>query len=141
MEALRHSLVPPSGVASRARGTQTVTAPNVPIRVRSRWPWRWPDTGERAASALGSVSGALPRSTLAAKRSLQLGFEQFLDEGADAGAHPRLQRIKPVFAEKTLRRGRIPDRGCDICRHGVISAGTPTPVKRYETTLAASAAS
>src|SRR4029077_5457711 len=33
-----------SGGASRARGTQTVTAPNVPIRVRSRWPWRWPDT-------------------------------------------------------------------------------------------------
>src|SRR5205823_14697599 len=65
---------------------------------------------------------------LAAKRSLQLGFEQFLDEGADAGAHSCLQRIKPVFAEKTLRLGRTRDRGCDICRHGVISAGAPTPV-------------
>src|SRR3954468_25085870 len=133
MDALRHSLVPPSGVASRARGTQTVTAPNVPIRVRSRWPWRWPDTGERAASALGSVSGALPRSTLAAKRSLQLGFEQFLDEGADAGAHPRLQRIKPVLAEKKRRLSRLRGRGCDICRHGVISAGAPTPVMAWGT--------
>src|SRR5215203_4581487 len=68
------------------------------------------------------------RVTLAAQRSLQLGFEQLLDEGADAGAHPRLQRIKPVLAEKTLRLGRTRGRGCDICRHGVISAGAPTPV-------------
>src|SRR3982750_3950140 len=66
--------------------------------------------------------------TLAAERGFQLGFEQFLDEGADAGAHPRLQRIKPVFAEKTLRLGRTRSRGRDICRHGVISAGAPTPV-------------
>src|SRR3982751_6811917 len=49
--------------------------------------------------------------TLAAERGFQLGFEQFLDEGADAGAHPRLQRIKPVFAEKTLRLGRTRSRG------------------------------
>src|SRR4051812_2891682 len=105
MEALRHSVVPPSGVASRARGTQIVTAPNVPIRVRSRWPWRWPDTGERAASALGSVSGALLRSTLAVKRSLQLGFEQFLDEGADAGAHP-----PPPTDQTSPRREKAPSQ-------------------------------
>src|SRR5215211_7456130 len=66
--------------------------------------------------------------TLAAQRSVQLGFEQFLDEGPDAGAHPCLQRIKPVFAEKTLRLGRIRDRRCGLCGHGVISAGAPTPV-------------
>src|SRR5215203_2759551 len=66
--------------------------------------------------------------TLAAKRSLQFGFEQFLDEGSDAGAHPCLERIKPILAEKTLRLGRTRGRGCDICRHGVISAGAPTPV-------------
>src|SRR3954452_23324774 len=128
MEALRHSLVLPSGVASRARGTQTVTAPNVPIRVRSRWPWRWPDTGDRDASALGPFSGVLPRSTLAAKRRVQLGFEQVLDEGSDAGAPPRLERIKPILAEKTLRLDRTRGRGCDICCHGVISPGAPTPV-------------
>src|SRR5918993_4383754 len=70
---------------------------------------------------------------LASKRSVQLGFEQFLEEGADGGAPPRLQRIKPVFAEKTLRLGRIPNRGCDSCRHGVISTGAPTPVMARET--------
>src|SRR3954454_15269460 len=68
------------------------------------------------------------RVTLAAERGFQLGFEQFLDEGADAGAHSSLQRIKPVFAEKKLRLGRTRSRGRDICRHGVISAGAPTPV-------------
>src|SRR4051812_3141775 len=52
------------------------------------------------------------RVTLAAKRSLQLGFEQFLDEGADAGAPPRLQRIKPVLAEKKRRLSRL--RGGDM---------------------------
>src|SRR5215210_6892101 len=64
MVVLRHSWGPPSGVASRARGTRTVTAPNVPIRLRSRWPWRWPDTGDLTASALGPVSGVgfRPRS-------------------------------------------------------------------------------
>src|SRR3954449_5565973 len=72
------------------------------------------------------------RVTLAAKRSLQLGFEQFLDEGADAGAHPRLQRIKPVLAEKKRRLSRLRGRGCGICRHGVISAGAPTPVMAWE---------
>src|SRR5215210_8613867 len=66
--------------------------------------------------------------TLAAKRSVQFGFEQFLDEGSDAGAHPCLERIKPILAEKTLRLGRTRGRGCAICRHGVISAGAPTPV-------------
>src|SRR3954449_9586955 len=71
---------------------------------------------------------AAARVALAAERGLQLGFEQFLDEGADAGAHPGLQRIKPVFAEKTLRLGRTRGRGCDLCGHGVISAGAPTPV-------------
>src|SRR3954454_147720 len=71
------------------------------------------------------------RVTLAAKRSLQLGFEQFLDEGADAGAHPRLQRIKPVLAEKKRRLSRLRGRGCGICRHGVISAGAPTPVMSW----------
>src|SRR4051812_40220992 len=71
---------------------------------------------------------AAARVALAAERGLQLGFEQLLDEGADAGAHPGLQRIKPVFAEKTLRLGRTRGRGCDICGHGVISAGAPTPV-------------
>src|SRR6185295_4556546 len=73
------------------------------------------------------------RVTLAAERGFQLGFEQFLDEGPDAGAHPCLQRIKPVFAEKTLRLGRIRGWGCDICRHGVISAGAPTPVMARRT--------
>src|SRR4029453_4136072 len=68
------------------------------------------------------------RVALAAKRSLQLGFEQFLDEGSDAGAHPRLERIKPILAEEPLRLGRTHGRGCDICCHGVISAGAPTPV-------------
>src|SRR3954449_2456239 len=71
--------------------------------------------------------------TLAAKRSVQLGFEQFLDEGADAGAHPRLQRIKPVLAEKKRRLSRLRGRGCGICRHGVISAGAPTPVMAWGT--------
>src|SRR4051794_13248100 len=71
---------------------------------------------------------AAARVALAAERGFQLGFEQLLDEGADAGAHPGLQRIKPVFAEKTLRLGRTRGWGCDICRHGVISAGAPTPV-------------
>src|SRR3954468_4946451 len=64
MDALRHSVVPPSDVASRARGTQTVTAPNVPIRLRSRWPWRWPDTADRAASSPEPVSGVLRRAVL-----------------------------------------------------------------------------
>src|SRR3954453_21072997 len=99
MDALRHSVVPPSGVASRARGTQTVTAPNVPIRLRSRWPWRWPDTADRAASSPEPVSGVLRRVALAAERGLQLGFEQLLDEGSDTCPLPGLQRIKPVFAE------------------------------------------
>src|SRR4051794_30382342 len=120
MDALRHSVVPPSGVASRARGTQTVTAPNVPIRLRSRWPWRWPDTADRAARVVAGTGlrRAAARVALAAERGFQLGFEQLLDEGADAGAHPGLQRIKPVFAEKTLRLGRTRGWGCDICGHG-----------------------
>jgi hypothetical protein len=66
--------------------------------------------------------------TLAAQRSLQLGFEQFLDEGADAGAHPGLQRIKPGLAEAKRRLDRTRGWGCGICGHGVISAGAPTPV-------------
>ena len=49
--------------------------------------------------------------TRTAQRSLQLGFKQFLNEGSDAGAHPRLQRIKPVLAEKTLRLRRTPQPG------------------------------
>src|SRR4029434_681310 len=73
------------------------------------------------------------RVTLAAQRSLQLGFEQLLDEGADAGAHPSLQRIKPVLAEKKRRLSRLCGRGCGICRHGVISAGAPTPVMAWGT--------
>jgi hypothetical protein len=38
----RHSVVPPSSRASRARGTRTVSGPNVPITWRSRWPGRQP---------------------------------------------------------------------------------------------------
>ena len=39
-----------------------------------------------------------------------------------------LHRIKPVLAEKKRRLSRLRGRGCGICRHGVISAGAPTPV-------------
>ena len=46
--------------------------------------------------------------TLAAKRSLQLGF-------ADAGAHPCHQRVKPVVAEKKRRLDRTRGWRCDIC--------------------------
>src|SRR3954452_22428756 len=56
--------------------------------------------GARRFGAGLCLRGPASRVTLAAKRRLQLGFEQFLDEGADAGAHPGLQRIKPVLAEK-----------------------------------------
>src|SRR4029453_14874317 len=90
------------------------------------------DGPPRVAAGTGLRHRA-PLVALAAERGLQLGFEQLLDEGADARAHPGLQRIKPVFAEKTLRLGRTRGRGCDICRHGVISAGAPTPVMAWGT--------
>src|SRR3954453_19381785 len=134
MDALRHSVVPPSGVGSRPPGERSPRYANChgperpyqapfPMAVamaRHRRPRRVvAGTGLRRAAA---------RVALAAERGFQLGFEQLLDEGADAGAHPGLQRIKPVFAEKTLRLGRTRGWGCDICGHGVISAGAPTPV-------------
>src|SRR5215217_386485 len=128
MVVLRHSWVPPSGVASRARGTQTVTAPNVPIRLRAMAMAVARHRGPRRFGAGLCLGCSASLVALAAKRSVQLGFEQFLDEGPDAGAHPCLQRIKPVRAEKTLRLDRTRGRGCAICRHGVISAGAPTPV-------------
>src|SRR3954451_23189632 len=89
--------------------------------------------GARRFGAGLCLRGPASRVTLAAKRRLQLGFEQFLDEGADAGAHPSLQRIKPVLAEKKRRLSRLRGRGCDICRHGVISPGAPTLVMAWGT--------
>ena len=38
--ALAHSVVPPSGVASRARGIVIVVAPRLVVSVRARVPWR-----------------------------------------------------------------------------------------------------
>ena len=71
---------------------------------------------------------APPRVALARQRRLELRFQEFFDEGPDAGAHPSLQWVKPVRAEKKLRLGRTRDLRCGICRHGVISPGAPTPV-------------
>jgi hypothetical protein len=69
-----------------------------------------------------------PFVALAAECSIQLGFEQFFDEGADARAHARFERIEPILAEKAVHLGR----GCrvryDRACHGVNSAGVPTPV-------------
>src|SRR4051794_20046427 len=39
----------------------------------------------------------------------------------------------PVLAEKKRRLSRLRGRGCGICRHGVISAGAPTPVMAWGT--------
>ena len=65
---------------------------------------------------------------LAAERGIQLGFEQVLDEGADARAHARLEWIEPVLTEKGFCVGGACRVGYDRACHGVISAGVPTPV-------------
>ena len=69
-----------------------------------------------------------PFIALAAERGFQLGFEQFLDEGADARAHACLEWIEPILAEKAVHLGRGYRMRCDRACHGVISAGVPTPV-------------
>src|SRR3954471_11696573 len=70
---------------------------------------------------------AAPRVALARQRRLELRLQKLFDEGSDARAHPGLQRIKPVRAEKKLRLGRMLGLGCGMCRHSVISPGAPTP--------------
>src|SRR3712207_638938 len=78
----------------------------------------------------GVQTCALPISlvALAGQRGFQLGFEQLLDEGADACAHSRLEWIKPVLAENKLALGRPCGLPCGMAGHGVISTGAPTPV-------------
>src|SRR4051812_37670785 len=71
---------------------------------------------------------AAARVALARQRRLEFRLQKLFDEGPDARAHSGLQWIKPVLAEKKLRLGRTRDLRCGICRHGVISAGAPTPV-------------
>ena len=79
--------------------------------------------------AVGPVSGcAPPRVALARQRRLELRFQEFFDEGPDAGADPGLQWVKPVRAE--LQFAPVEPATCDVkwlC-HRVISPGAPTPV-------------
>jgi hypothetical protein len=96
----------PSLSLTRARGTDTVIGPNVPINWRSRWPLRCP-----AAPALRSYR---PRPNVAASSSSKHVF----NEAPEALANPSLQRIKPI---RTQQWNLGLDR--DILRHGVISSG------------------
>ena len=86
--------------------------------------------GRRCRVLTGSMLAqwTAPLVALAGQRGFQLGFEQLLDEGADACAHARLERIEPVLAEKKLALGRLCGLHCGMAGHGVISAGAPTPV-------------
>ena len=63
-----------------------------------------------------TASGAAPIVAAALQNRRQLGLEQLLDEPANAATNRRLQRIKPILAQKWPRCGR-----CDSLFHGVIS--------------------
>lgn len=63
-----------------------------------------------------TASGAAPIVAAALQNRRQLGLDQLLDEPANAATNRRLQRIKPILAQKWPRCGR-----CDSLFHGVIS--------------------
>src|SRR5271154_2025762 len=63
-----------------------------------------------------TAGGAAPIVAAALQNCRQLGLEQLLDEPANTTTNRRLQRIKPILAEKWPRCGR-----CDSLFHGVIS--------------------
>ena len=66
----RHPAVPPSSRASRARGTLTVPAPDVPITCRSRRPWRHPRGPSSARSQRPRPSAASgPSSRIASMKA------------------------------------------------------------------------
>jgi hypothetical protein len=67
-----HSVVPPSGLVSRARGTAISIGPNVPVSDRVRLPWRWPATPAlpslpairlRSKRGRASTTSSSPRSS------------------------------------------------------------------------------
>src|SRR5271156_1112337 len=63
-----------------------------------------------------TAAGAAPIVAATLQNCRQLGLEQLLDEPANAATNRRLQRIKPILAQKWPRCGR-----CDSLFHGVIS--------------------
>ena len=65
---------------------------------------------------------------LARQAGLEFLLEDRLDERAPLAAHRLFEGIEPVLPLENHGLGRTCRRGCDISRHGVISAGAPTPV-------------
>jgi len=87
---LCHSVVLPSEVRSRARGTVISVLPKLPVSERVRLPCRWPTMPAEQASSLF----ALPYRGRASAASSSPQMR--LDELANPFAHTALDRIKPV---------------------------------------------
>src|SRR3984893_8822004 len=108
---------------------------------------RWPEGSHQLALAR-AVPVASPHKRPAAyarfgkprpfipvppKRSVEFRFQEFLDEGANAGPHPGFQRIEPIATKKKRSFGRFSRRFYGMRFHGVISIGASTPI-RFEQT-------
>jgi hypothetical protein len=87
-------------------------------------------TVTRADDALGRIAVARPRSfiSIPSQSGVEFGFEQLLDEAANARAHPGFQGIEPIIAEKMFAFGGTNRGLCAIHCHGVISIGALTPI-------------
>ena len=107
----RHSVLVPSSWASRARGTRTVSGPNVPDHLSVAVP---------VAPATRPLVGPLVAGL--SECCLQLLLEDRLDEGAN----PILDRVAPVRAEKW--RGPLRRRSLI---HGVVSTAAATAVQGW----------
>ena len=103
--ALLHSVVLPSGVFSRARGTAISIGPKVPVSDRVRLPLA---VARNAYSSF--IAGYLASTvTRASKRSVESASDQLFDKRARPSAHLGLDRIKPVVEKINSNLGcRLP---------------------------------
>ena len=108
----------------------------------SRYPHRqWPKCSRQLplsvamtvtahAGPLSSIRPFFDQSTLvtlARQSSIKFGFQDFLNEAANAPPHSSLQWIEPIFPKKKRCIGRIGQLFRVNRFHGVISIGAPTP--------------
>jgi hypothetical protein len=85
------------------------------------------------AAAYADLGKPRPILPVPPQHSVAFRFQEFLDEAANAGPHPGLQRIEPIVAKKKRSFGRFRCRFYGICFHGMISIGAPTPIRLQQT--------
>src|SRR3954466_939067 len=113
--------------AARGRRGPAARHPNRhgPERARQR---ALPVAVAVALRRCGCLAITVPLVALAQQAGLELLLQDRLDERADLPAYRIFQRIEPARALENHRLRPTRGRQCDISRHGVISAGAPTPV-------------